>query len=62
MKDSKDYSPKITKLFRSLKRKHGKVDMPTYTDPVEAVVDALVNECMQQSAAGRTIKRMKVIS
>ncbi|MBL7215426.1 MAG: hypothetical protein ISS71_07085 [Phycisphaerae bacterium] len=59
MKDSKDYSPKITKLFRSLKRKHGKVEMPTYTDPVEAIVDALVSECMSRSAAARTAKRMK---
>lgn len=59
MKDSKDYSPKVTKLFRSLKRKYGKAETPTYTDPVEAVVDALVSECMTQTAAARTIKRVK---
>lgn len=59
MKDSKDYSPKITKLLRSLSRKYGKVEMPTYADPVEAIVDALVSECMSQSAAARTAKRMK---
>lgn len=58
MKDSKDYSPKVTKLFRSLKRRYGKAETPTYADPVEAIVDALVSECMTQSAAGRTIKRM----
>ena len=51
MKDSKDYSPKVTKLFRSLKRKHGASETPTYEDPVEAVVDALVSECMTQAAA-----------
>lgn len=59
MKDSKNYSPKVTKLFRSLKRRYGKAETPTYEDPIEAVVDALVAECMTQSAAGRTAKRMK---
>ena len=59
MKDSKDYSPKVIKLFRSLKRKSGKAEPPVYGDPIEAVVDALVSECMTQSSAGRTIKRMK---
>ena len=59
MKDSKDYSPKITKLFRSLKRKSDKVEMPTYTDPVQAIIDAMVSEHMLQAAATRTLKRMK---
>jgi hypothetical protein len=59
MKDSKDYSPKVTKLFRSLKRKSGKVTMPTYEDPVQAIVDAMVFEHMTQVAAVRTLKRMK---
>lgn len=59
MKDSKDYSPRVMKLFRSLKREHGAVENPTYTDPVDAVVDALVSEGTTLAAAGRTIKRMR---
>lgn len=59
MKDSKDYSPKVTKLFKSLKRQGGSADMPTYADPIEAVVEALMSECMTQPAAVRTAKRMK---
>lgn len=59
MKDSKDYSPKVAKLLKTLKRKYGKAEMPTYADPIEAVVDALVSECMTQAAAARTFKRMK---
>ena len=59
MKDSKDYSPKVTKLFRSLKRKYGKAEMPTYSDPVQSIVDALVIEVMQQDAATKALKRMK---
>ncbi len=59
MKDSKDYSPKVMKLYRSLKRQSGKSDLPAYGDPIEAVVDALVYECMPQPAAMRAVKRMK---
>ena len=59
MKDSKNYSPKITKLFRSLKRKHGKVEMPVYGDPVQAIVDAMVAEFMDTVNTARALKRMK---
>ncbi len=59
MKDSKNYSPKITKLFRSLKRKHKSVEMPTYADPVQAIVDAMVAEFMDTANTARTLKRMK---
>lgn len=59
MKDSKEYSPKITKLFRALKQNGRKPQMPTYPDPVQAVVDGLVYEFMMQSAAERILKRMK---
>ena len=59
MKDSKEYSPKLTKLFRSLKRKYGKADIPTYDDPVQSIVDALVSENMNQDAAAKAMKRMK---
>ncbi len=33
--------------------------MPTYDDPVQAVIDAMVAESMDQSTATRTLRRMK---
>lgn len=59
MKDSKEYSPKVTKMFCSLKRKHGKAEMPDYDDPVQALVDGLVIEVMGQDQASKALKRMK---
>ena len=58
MKNSKKYSPKVTKLFNSLKRKSTKQPMPQYGDPVEAVVYALVSESMSEEAGGRLYRRM----
>ncbi len=58
MKNSKKYSPKITKLFNSLKRKSTKRPMPKYSDPIEAVVYALVSESMPEAAGGRLYRRM----
>jgi endonuclease III len=59
MKDSKEYSPRLTKLVRSLKRGAEKCQMPVYADPIEAVVYALISEPMTEAAAARTFKRMK---
>jgi hypothetical protein len=58
MKNSKKYSPKVTKLFNSLKRKSTKQPMPQYGDPVEAVVYALVTESMPEAMGGRLYRRM----
>ena len=58
MKNSKKYSPKVTKLFNSLKRKSTKQPMPKYSDPIEAVVYALVSESMPEAAGGRIYRRM----
>jgi endonuclease III len=59
MKDSKEYSPRLTKLVRSLKKGSDKPEAPTYADPIEAVVYALISESMAEAAAGRTYKRIK---
>lgn len=59
MKDSKIYSPKIMKLFRSLKRKGTKTEPVHYNDPVEAIVHGLVNEYLPAASASRTLKRME---
>ena len=58
MKDSKKYSPKITKLFKSLKVKSAKYKMPQYDDPIEAVVFGLISEHVTEAASGRMYKRM----
>ncbi|MCD6174870.1 MAG: hypothetical protein J7K65_03770 [Planctomycetes bacterium] len=58
MKNSKKYSPKVTKLFNLLKRKSTKQPMPKYGDPIEAVVYALVSESMPEVAGGRLYRRM----
>lgn len=58
MKDSRKYSPKITKLFASLKRKSEKHTMPQYTDPIDAVVYALVSEHVTEPVSDRIYKRM----
>ena len=58
MKDSKKYSPKITKLYGSLKRKGEKHPMPQYADPIDAVVYALVSEQVTEPVSDRIYKRM----
>lgn len=59
MKDSKEYSGKIRKLFRSLKREHGKVTSPEYKDPLEALVYAIISEHADLSSSKSIVKRMK---
>jgi hypothetical protein len=58
MKNSKKYSPKVTKLFNSLKRKSTKQPMPEYGDPIEAVVYALVSESVPEAVGERLYRRM----
>ena len=59
MKDSKKYSSKIKKLYRSLKKKRAKVESPAYEEPVEALVYGLVCEKMTQSATNAAMKRFE---
>lgn len=59
MKDSKEYSPKLMKLVRSLKRNGEKPQMPAFEDPIEAVVYGLISEPTTETAAVRTFKRLK---
>ena len=44
MKNSKDYSKKVQKLYRSLKKKHPKRQKVAYEDPAEALVYGIVSE------------------
>ncbi len=59
MKDSKEYSKKIQKLYRSLKRKPGKHHHVEYDEPVDALVFAIVSENLTESHAQAAIKKLK---
>ena len=57
MKNSKEYSRKVQKLYRSLKRKYGRVQDVTYDEPVEALVCAIVSENITEKAARSAMRR-----
>ena len=57
MKDSKEYSEKIRKLYRSLKRKYPEVQKVIYDEPVDALVYAIVSAELSEAAAQSAIKR-----
>lgn len=59
MKDSKEYSKKIRKLFRSLKRRYAKPEGVDYQDAVEAVVYATISERMTWSEAQNAFGKVK---
>ena len=60
MKNSKEYSPKIEKLLKALKKDAGTVPPPpTYGDPAEAVVFAFVGAFTTDGGAVRTGKRIR---
>lgn len=57
MKDSKEYSKKVHKLYRLLKRKYPKVQRAIYESIVDALVYAIISENMSETAAQSAIKR-----
>jgi endonuclease III len=57
MKNSKDYSQKVHKLYRSLKRKHSRIQKAVYDEPVDALVYAIISENMSDADAQSAIKR-----
>ena len=56
MKNSKDYAPRLQKLYRGLKRSHPKVDKTVYDDPIEALIYGVVSEQLTESATQRAMK------
>jgi len=58
MKNSKAYSKKVHKLYRSLKRKYPKVQKVSYDEPVEALVYAIISENMSEKAAQSAFNRV----
>jgi len=57
MKDSKEYSKKVLKLYRSLKHKYPKVQKATYDEPVDALVYAIISAELSEAATQSAIKR-----
>ena len=58
MKNSKEYSKKIKKLFSELKRNSKKVKKEEYDDPIEALVYASISEHTTVSTANAAYKRI----
>jgi len=58
MKNSTQYAKEINKLYRSLKKKHGKVPRATFADPADALVYAVISEHRRSAAAKAIRKRM----
>ena len=57
MKNSKKYSRKIKKLYATLKKSGVKVVKPTFDDPIDAIVYAVISERMKKSSANTAHKR-----
>lgn len=57
MKDSKEYSKKVHKLYRSLKRKCPKVQRVVYERIVDALVYAIISAELSEPATQSAIKR-----
>ncbi len=58
MKDSKEYSKKVHKLHRSLKRKYPKVQRVVYERIVDALVYAIISAELSEAATQSAIKRL----
>jgi len=57
MKNSKEYSKKVRKLYSTLKRKYPRPQSAVYDEPVDALVYAIVSEQLSVTAAQSAIKR-----
>ncbi len=57
MKNSQQYSKKVLKLYRSLKRKRQKVEKLVYDEPTDALVHATVSENVSSEAAQSVMKK-----
>ncbi|MGD8787436.1 MAG: hypothetical protein PVJ60_08430 [Phycisphaerales bacterium] len=57
MKNSKEYSKEIKKLYRSLSRKYPKIQKIMYDEPVDAVVYAVISSKLNEKAAESAIKK-----
>lgn len=58
MKDGKEYSKKVQKLYRSLKHKYPAVQKVEYDEPVDALIYGIINAELSEPAAQSAIKRL----
>ena len=58
MKNGKEYSKKVQKLYRSLKRNSPAVQKVTYEEPVDALVYAIISTELSEATAQSAIKRL----
>lgn len=58
MKDSKEYSKKVRKLYRSLRQQSPQVKKVAYNEPLEAMVYATISDNMDEAKAEAAIKRI----
>ena len=57
MKNSREYSQKVHKLYRSLKSKYPKPQPVSYEEPLEALVYGIISEKMSETAAQSAVRR-----
>ena len=57
MKNSKEYSRKVQKLYRTLRSKRAKVEKVAYEEPADALVRAIISENARERAAQSAIRR-----
>lgn len=58
MKDSREYSKKVHKLYRSLKRKYPKVQKAIYDEPIDALIYAILSTELSEPTAQSAIKKL----
>ncbi len=59
MKNSKEYSTKIAKLFRNLKRKCAKAKKPVYDNPVKSLIFAVIRENCSQTSVKPLMRKLE---
>lgn len=59
MKDSKKYAKKLKKELDSLKKGQGEVNVPSYSDPIDAVIFAVLAEHIKSSTARTAVKKFQ---
>ncbi len=58
MKNSKEYSKKIQRLYRSLSRKYPKVQKVTHDEPADAIIYAIINAELNEKVTAAAIKKL----
>jgi len=58
MKNSKEYSKKIQRLYRSLSRKYPKVQKVTHDEPADAIIYAIINAELSEKVTAAAIKKL----